>query len=298
VGPNGGSERFYVTGTSGALGAWAVKLLLDQGAAVVVNDDDTELRLIAGPGLDRVSRAADLDSALDRVTHVVHTNTLGEQACLADPSGTAEQAIGQFAELAAAAANRGVTGLAFESSMLVFAPSEVPVSADVDPSPTTLRGTYHVAQEIIARRAFCERGLGSTGLRTGLVFGPGQSRELDGGASGAIAAAVEDSPCALDYAGVADFQFVGDLAATLIAAARATSGSHRIGQLQGDRSTMAEFGRVVALATGTEPLTPGTCEVPYPLSAAAERLPTLLEAGIRSTVETLRWAPRDLYSWN
>ena len=302
MGPTSSIESFYVGGSSGALGAWVVRELLVSGAEVVVGEcDDRLLRLLLDPDqLNRVHRIADLKAAMRDVTHVVCTSRLTEQECLADPAGSAVSTIGGFVDTLRAAAEVGVSGVGFQGSMSVYAPSAVPVSTSTRPAPTSVHGSYHLAQEILARRYFREFGLPSAGLRTGLVYGPGQEAALDGAASASIAAVVDDHRAQLGYWGIADFQFVGDVALALIAAARDSGGGHDIRNLQGDRATMLAFTQAVAASTGSDQVTTGSLEYPYPVVAyeAEGVLDTLLPAGIRATVETLRWAPKDLYSWN
>lgn len=302
VGPGSSTERFYVTGSSGALGARVVKQLLDAGAEVVADsDDDRRMRLIVGSEqLSEVRRGEALEEAMAGITHVICTNTLTEHGCLEAPAESAATAIGGFVDTIRAAVEAGVAGMAYESSMSVFAPSTGPVSEETEPSPVSLCGSYLLVQEILARRYFCEFGLASVGLRTNLVYGPGQDSAFDGGASNAIAAAIDDRWSQLDFWGDADFQFVGDVANSLVSAARDSAGRCGVQNLRGDRSSMAEFARAVARSTGVDRVSPGSVEYPLPpvRDEGAGALETSLDAGIRATAETLRWAPRDLCSWN
>ena len=146
MGPSSGSERFYVIGSSGALGAWVVKQLLDSDVEVVVDSpDDRSLRLIARPDqLGEVHIAADPAAAMAGVTHVIHTSSLTDERCVADPVGCAASAIGGFADTIRAAVEEGVRCMAFQSSMSVFAPSAVRISSSSNPSPTSLAGTFHL----------------------------------------------------------------------------------------------------------------------------------------------------------
>jgi UDP-glucose 4-epimerase len=294
------NERFFVTGGSGLLGAWVIKRLLDAECEVLTDtEDDRRLRLIGTPARTALLRRVEGLDSRHRVTHLVHTSTVTERTCLEDPSGSATSAIGGFADTIRAAAEAGVTGMSFQSSMSVFAPSSAPVGELTEPAPVSAFGTYHLNQEILARRRFCEFGLASHGVRTGLVYGPGQDPDVDGGASNAIAAASEDRWSQLRYCGVADFQYVDDVARALIDAARRPDG-HSIASLQGDSAAMVAFCQAVAAITGSSNVSVGSTDFPFPLVSYQEqgRLETSLEDGIRATIETLRWAPRDLCSWN
>src|ERR1700691_4324182 len=94
-------ERFLVTGAAGCIGAWAVRLLLDEGVPVVATDLSEDLRrfeLISAAGprdeagllefaqLD-VTRTGDVKALVaDRgITHVVHLAGLQLPFCAADP---------------------------------------------------------------------------------------------------------------------------------------------------------------------------------------------------------------------
>ena len=92
------SERFLVTGALGCVGAWVVKLLVDEGAAVVTfdkGDDAKRLRLVMGQdGPSRVtmlnSDITDADAigrALDEhdITHVIHLAALQLPFARANP---------------------------------------------------------------------------------------------------------------------------------------------------------------------------------------------------------------------
>lgn len=305
MGPGTNGERFYVTGTSGALGAWVVKMLLEARVEVFVDTiDDRELRLLVSPALlASVQRLNGSRVEAAGITHVVYTHSLSDAVCLDDPAGSALAAIGGFADTLRASASAQVEGVAFESSMAVFAPAPTPLGCEAAPSPVSLRGSLQLSQEILARRACQDLGLAIWGLRTGLVYGPGQDADLDGGASAAIASAIADRAGPLTFNGQADFQFVGDVAGVLIDSARSAGRSeeppHLIRNLRGTSADASEFAQLVAHCTGTDTVTGGPGDYPLPRldDACGIPLQTALEAGIRTTAEILRWAPRDLYSW-
>jgi NAD(P)-dependent dehydrogenase (short-subunit alcohol dehydrogenase family) len=93
-----GDERFLVTGAAGCIGAWAVRVLLDDGVSVVASDlseDPRRLRLASGgdPGsgseflsLD-VTRLNDLVAAVEDygITNIVHLAALQPRFCAANP---------------------------------------------------------------------------------------------------------------------------------------------------------------------------------------------------------------------
>lgn len=307
-------ERYLVTGASGAIGAWVVKHLLDDGLDVIAfgaADDDRRLRLITTPeqltSLTRVDATAlDLERlqvAMSRVDYVVHTDTVSDEACQNEPAASESTAVGTLSNVMLAAAAAQISGLAFESSMSVYAPTDIAINEKAEVAPASLRGSYHLAKEVEAERSFRDSGVSSIGLRVGLVYGPGQDVGWQGAATRAIAAAVDDRPCHLQHRGMADFQFVSDVAHTLLAAARTSAGRHQVINLSGQQVTMASFVQTVAALTGATGLTVGELDYPIPVALPSDGgaedlrcpLATPLEVGVRATLETLRWAPRDLY---
>lgn len=315
--PHGGNgsrraERFLVTGASGALGAWVVKTLLDQGVDVIAlcpTSSDRRLRLIASADqltrLERVDaerlEADRLPEVMGGVTHVVHT----EGSASGSPqSGTT------FDDVLGAASSAGVLGLSFETSMAVFGRGGGPVDKGDAPAPSGQVGRDDLARERAAERWFRSFGLASIGVRAGLVYGPGLDTGPAGEITRAIAAAIEHRPYRLDYTGLADLQYVGDVARVMCAAARVAQG-HQMVNLRCGAVALSQFLRTLESLTGAVGLEEGDAPVPAPIAASSgdvdtpavpaagahldTRLGTRLDAGISSTIEVLRWAPRDLY---
>ncbi len=127
-------ERFLITGALGCIGAWATRLLLEEGADVVTYDlsrDRSRLELVLEPGqLERVTSLTgditDLDAlerALDEheVTHVVHLAALlVPLAKESPPRGALVNVVGTLNVFEAVKRRRGrVRGLAYASSAAV-----------------------------------------------------------------------------------------------------------------------------------------------------------------------------------
>jgi nucleoside-diphosphate-sugar epimerase len=305
------NERFLVTGASGAIGAWVVKHLLESGVSVVAltTDDDRRLRLITPPdqlaSLRRVRSDVDdttkLQAAVDDSTHIVHTQTVTSDDAASDPGSAAATMVGGLGAVLGQAANGRKRGIAFESSMSVFGPSDRPVDESTRPAPASLMGRLYLTTELIADRWFRSAGVASIGLRPNLVYGPGHDLGPQGQTTRAIAAAIDGRSVRLGHTGLADFQFVSDVALAFIAAARAATDRHRMINLRGQCATFSAFAQSVAVSTGVDEVSAGAAVYPVPVAAELEANPcishldTRLEEGIRSSLETFRWAPRDLY---
>lgn len=307
-------ERFLVTGANGPVGAWVVKLLLAEGVTVSAfgdSEDDHRLRLIAtseelmalrhAPG--SVTDLESLRVGMAGASHVIHLDTVSPEACEDNPGRAANEAVIGTANVFATAEAVGIVGLAFGSSMSVYSPRSLPVEAEAPVEPSSLRGVFHRANELIAERYRADHSVSSIGLRLGLVYGPGHDRGDLAMTTVAIAAAVDKRPFHVSHGGMADFQFVRDVATAFIGAARAASRQASVVNLRGEPHAIADFLRAVATLTGADGLTAAGSLFPLPLAGAdpaeaeflGSRPTTSIVEGIRETLETFRWSPRDLY---
>ena len=190
------SERYLVTGALGALGAWTIRHLLDQGASVVAHDIATSLdRLRLFIDDDELARivfvsgdVADVD-ALERlvadqqVTRIIHMAALQVPFVRADPVlGARVNVVGTTAVFEAARRNGDqVRGIAYASSGSVYSAEDAnpsaPLRLDTPIRPPTLYGVFKQANEGTARIYWEENGLASIGLRPcGIVYGPGRDQ--------------------------------------------------------------------------------------------------------------------------
>ena len=189
-------DRYLVTGALGAIGAWTIRHLLDQGASVVAHDivanpdrlrlfiDDNELARVVFVRGD----VADVD-ALERVvaeqhvTRIVHLAALQVPFVRADPVlGATVNVVGTTAVLEAARRNGDqVRGIAYASSGSVYGTEDAnpsaPLTLDTPIRPPTLYGVFKQANEGTARIYWEDNGLPSIGLRPcGIVYGPGRDQ--------------------------------------------------------------------------------------------------------------------------
>ena len=179
-------ERFLITGALGCLGAWATKLLLDEGVEVATFDlsaDDRRLRqIIATDALDRIERirgditdAARVSAAVRGRSHVIHLAALQVPFCRANPPlGAAVNVTGTVNVFEAVKAH-GVEHLAYASSMAVYGhPRRYEVDVlppDADRLPETLYGVFKVASEDTAAIYWQDDQVPSIGIRPYTVYG-------------------------------------------------------------------------------------------------------------------------------
>ena len=228
------AERFLVTGADGCIGAWTVRLLLDEGADVTTFDlgaNDSRHRLISGGAPlgfrriigDIVDRSAVVD-AMAGVDRVIHLAALQVPFCKADPSGGAAVNVQGTVNVFEAAVEHGISPVAYASSAAIYGPVDLypgPVlGPDALPKPATLYGAYKVANEQTAAVYAADHGLASVGLRPFTVYGAGRDQGVTSQPTAAIYSAVRGEPYEVGYGGVTDFHYAPDVARAFIAAAR------------------------------------------------------------------------------
>jgi UDP-glucuronate 4-epimerase len=307
-------QRTLVTGALGCVGAWTLKALLYDGEDPVgydLGEDDSRLRLVLeGDELARVTLVSGdvadgeaLGRALDEheITRVVHLAALQVPFCRSDPvRGARVNVLGTVVVFEAVKARRErIPGLAFASSTAVYNasdPSPAPESGGV--SPSTLYGTYKLANEGAARVFWADDGVASIGIRPYVVYGPGRDQGMTSGPSLAMAAAAQGEGFEIAYGGSAQYDFAPDVGRAFALAARtATEGAH-VANFPDEPSTMAE---VVAAIEEAAPEVAGRItwkdeRLPFPEALEARLLETLvgplprtpLAEGIRSTIEHFR----------
>ena len=303
--------RTLVTGALGCVGAWTLKALLDDGEDPVgydLGNDVSRLRLVLRaderarvtlvPG--DVTDGETLGRALDEheITHVVHLAALQVPFCRADPErGARVNVLGTVVVFEAVKARREqIPGLAFASSTAVYNasdPSPAPESGGT--APSTLYGTYKLANEGTARVFWADDGVASIGIRPYVVYGPGRDHGMTSGPSVAMAAAARGEGSEIAYGGSAQYDFAPDVGRAFALAARAATDGGHIANFPGEPSTMEE---VVAAIETAAPEVAGRItwkdeRLPFPESLEDRLLETLvgplprtrLAAGVRWTIE-------------
>lgn len=253
-------DRYLVTGSSGCIGAWAIRRLIDAGSHVValdVSDDDHRLRLLMSDAeLDALPRSrtdirvlADVEQTLarHRITHVVHLAALQLPFCQADPVRGAEvNVVGTTNLLEAIRRTDGhVRGVSYASSAAVYGASDLYPRGRVDDdsllAPQTLYGVYKQANEGTARLYASDYGVGSIGLRPCIVYGPGRDQGMTSDPTKAMVSALAGRPAHIAFGGSSVFQHADDSAAAFIAAAQAERTDATVVNLGGPQAEIASF---------------------------------------------------------
>ena len=236
----GRDERFLVTGALGCIGAWTVRALIRDHAAVTAFDLGTDHRRLAA--IMTPDELADVDfvvgditdlASVERVmadkgiTNVIHLAALQVPFCRADPVMGARVNVLGTVNLFEAVRRRGegMAPLVYSSSLGMFSLGDVdPATGELreaaDPHPGNHYGVYKLANEGNARIYWAETGVSSVGLRPMTVFGVGRDQGMTSGPTVAIAAAVLGRQYHIAFGGSTLFQYADDVARTLILASR------------------------------------------------------------------------------
>lgn len=312
------TERFLVTGAAGCIGAWVVRLLLDEGVPVVATDLSADLHRFELISQGRpenkhdeklefdqldVTSGADVAAIVaDRgITRIVHLAGLQLPFCAADPPlGAMVNVVGTVNVFEAIRASGRTVGLAFASSAAVFGdPLGHRAGLVADTSellPESFYGVYKAANEGTARVYSREHGIGSICLRPFIVYGLGRDQGMTSDPTKAMLAAAAGVPFKIKFGGSVLLTYAPDCARAFIASARAAAGS-------GDAVSLNVPGRrigIPALVDLIEHILPGSgrfitwddkpLRVPSLLSGSALRdavgdLPNAwLADGVRATI--------------
>lgn len=250
----GDGERFLVTGALGCIGAWTVRTLAREGAAVIGYDlgsDPRRLRLIMSPEelegvtleTGDITDLAAVESVIDRhgITNVIHLAALQVPFCRADPPLGAMVNVVGTVNMFEAVKRRGpgMAPLVYTSSIAAFAdddadPATGRLTVEATGHPRTHYGVYKVANEGNARVYWLDDGVPSIGLRPMTVYGVGRDQGMTSGPTKAVVAAVLGLPYTVAFGGPTLFQYAEDVARTLIAASRSRVSAAHVFNLPGE----------------------------------------------------------------
>lgn len=316
--PNRTRRRILVTGSSGCLGAWVVRLLIDGGhqpIAFDISSDRHRLELLLSPdelqGLTfvrgDVTRRDSLDEAIELhgVDGVVHLAALQVPFCAADPElGARVNVVGTVNVFEAVKRHRdSVTSLVYASSAAAYGPEDArrpsPLPEDEPGHPGTLYGVYKQANEATARVYWESDQIGSIGLRPYVVFGLGRDQGMTSSPTKAMLAAALGRDYTISFSGRTQLHFARDAADAFVGALDASAVEARVFNLGGPATDVTELvdviERLVPDARGR--ISIASAVLPFPESFASTittRLPavrqTPLAEAIAETVDDFRRA--------
>lgn len=311
------TDHFLITGAMGCIGAWATKLLIEEGAAVTTYDlGDNPYRMKLAMDDEDIARVnfvagdiTDFDqferTVVDNeITHILHLAALQVPFCRADPVlGTSVNVVGTtviFETVKRHAAQ--IQGLAYCSSVAVYGDADQyppgPVAHDAPHIPGTLYGVTKVANEGTARIYWQDHQIPSIGFRPFTVYGPGRDQGISSTPTKAMMAAVLGRQYAITLSGVWTYQHVGDAAACLIKGARAQVDGAPVFNMGGTVLDMPEvveaIETVVPSAAGSITINDAPLPIPgeYDDDELNKAIPGVawrpMLDGVRDTVEDFR----------
>ena len=310
-------ERYLVTGAMGCIGAWTVRALVRDGAAVTALDLGADTRRLAQIMTAEELAAVDVvrgditdlrafSAILDQrdVTSVIHLAALQVPFCRADPPrGALVNVVGTVNVFEAVKRRGDVMGpVVYTSSIGMYAaddadPATGRLAAGAQAHPHNHYGVYKQANEGSARVYWLEDGVRSIGLRPLTVYGVGRDQGMTSGPTKAIVAAVLGVPYTVPFGGPTLFQYAEDAARMLVAASRATGVEASVVNMPG---TVADGAALVAAIDAAVPGAGPLIDVepvslPFPVEIDTDGIEALgpidvtpFDVGVRASAEIYR----------
>ncbi len=251
-------DRFLVTGSSGFLGAWITRELIERELDFVLFDLDPSPRRLdqlLGERPAELARETGDISDVDRVvevcqqheiTHIIHLAALQMPFCRPDPLlGAKVNVLGTLAVFEAARRLEHVRKVVYASSAAVIGPEELYGGRRVlndDPlMPATHYGVFKQANEGAARVYHLDHGINSIGLRPWTIYGLGRDQGVSSDVTEAIRAAVDGREFTIRYSGRNALQYASDVAAAFVLSALDDRQLQLTFNLRGDVVAMTDF---------------------------------------------------------
>jgi UDP-glucuronate 4-epimerase len=308
------AQRYLITGAYGCIGAWAVRLLLDEGCGVTTYDlggSDHRLRLLLDDAelaaLDQVrgdvTDLAQLRSTMEEreITHLIHLAALQVPFVRANPPlGASVNVVGTVVVFEAVRALGPLAGtLTYASSIAAYDPPEPGHEHEQRGTPATLYGVFKRANEETAGVYWADYRVPSIGLRPHTVYGLGRDQGVTSAATKAMLAAASGTSFQIPYGGRAELQHARDVARQFIAASRAGIEGNAVLDPPGRPVEMAEVVDAIHAAAPSSADTVGfdnvvSLGVPEQGDSTAfvallGDLPTMpLREGVGETIESFR----------
>jgi len=291
-----------VTGAGGCIGAWVLRQLVTEGAAVVAFDlqeDRRRLALLLAPEqieavtweTGDVADPAVVERLFDRhqIGAAIHLAALQAPFCRADPPlGARVNVLGTVNLLEAVAARADLVG------PFVYASSVAAASREGGEHPETVYGVYKRACEGAADVYFRERGVASIGLRPHTVYGAGRDQGLTSAPTLAMRAAGAGEAYEIPFTGRLTMQYAPDVAAAFVAASRLEGYTDAASfDLPGETVDVAAVIAAIEVAVPGAAISAAGSELPFPPDVspsedapfAGSLNPTPLLDGVRDTVK-------------
>jgi nucleoside-diphosphate-sugar epimerase len=215
-----------VTGAGGCIGSWVLALLSRSGVPAVAFDLSEDKRrprlLIEEKDLAKIAwRTGDISDSKAvmqvvesvRPCAIIHLAALQVPFCKADPVAGAKVNVVGTVNVFEAARKLGIRRLAYASSIAAYGAMDEGLGA-----MHTLYGAYKHCDEQIALVYSGDWGVGSVGIRPGVVYGVGRDQGLTSKTTVAILAAAAGKPYDVPFSGGVSWLYTGEVASAFVRA--------------------------------------------------------------------------------
>lgn len=253
-------NNYFITGATGCIGSWIVKILVERGDNVTVfdvsNDTSRLLNIMTQDDVARVRLATGDVSDGEQVrraignaeaSRLIHLAGLQVPTCKASPTLGARVNVVGTLNVFEAARELKIGKLVYASSAAVFGMSEDDAAIDenVKLEPATHYGVFKQANEANARIYFQDNQMSSIGLRPLTVYGVNRDAGLTSDPTKAMKAAILNRPFHIRFTGKTDFQLVRDTAQTFVRCADADVTGAYVFNLHGDTVEVTRFIEII-----------------------------------------------------
>ena len=306
-------SSYFLTGTTGAIGGWVVKNLVEDGHtvyALVLHEDELQrLQLIMKEEdiakinviVGDITNTALIREAvkLSGAEKIIHLAGLQLPLVRANPPLGARVNVEGTINIFEAAKAAGIKQVVYASSTAVYGETSDYENGVFDHAsallPKSLYGVFKMDNEWAAKVYYQEQGISSIGLRPFVVYGPLRDQGMTSTPTTAIKAALKQERYEISYGGAAEFQFTDDTAQAFIAAADATFEGAEVYNLGGGTVSMEEIVRTIeeVIPSAKGLITYVDTPLPFPQHQDTQELEkvigtiqrTPLVEGIRRSVE-------------
>ncbi|MGI9296902.1 MAG: NAD-dependent epimerase/dehydratase family protein [Gammaproteobacteria bacterium] len=269
-----------VTGAGGCIGAWTVRMLLRQNAAVTAFDlssDRRRLELLCDDPAEvsgAVWETGDIADgarvaevfAKHKPAAVIHLAALQVPYCIANPELGARANVCGTVNIFQSAKECGAA-VAYASSVAATA-METPAAWK-----QTLYGAYKICNEQTARAYWEEDGVPSIGIRPAVVYGAGRDRGMSAAPTAAMLAAALGREYRVPFTGAVGFVHAAEAAAAFVGAARAATEGAKVFALNGCCKTVEEVCEMIQSRVDGAKISCAGAPLPFPSGDGDEDAP-------------------------
>jgi nucleoside-diphosphate-sugar epimerase len=293
-----------VTGAGGCIGSWVLSLLVRAGVQACAFDLSEDKRrpllLIEEKDLAKIAwRTGDISDSKAvmkvfedvRPCAVIHLAALQVPFCKADPVAGAQVNVVGTVNVFEAARKLGIKRLAYASSIAAYGAMDEGLGA-----MHTLYGAYKHCDEQIALVYSGDWGVGSVGIRPGVVYGVGRDQGLTSKTTVAILAAAAGKPYDVPFTGGVSWLYTGEVASGFIRAVAKERTGAPVFNMNGVHAPVEEGLRILRQIVPSAKLTSSGQPLAFPMHLPDTPLREFLgdygsaslAEGIRETYDAFR----------